>query len=165
VKVWLVRTRLEKPRNNGGCTFLHNFLDTVVKGTFGKKNFFEVGWLKTKVAANHKWIPCNFHTDIGDPPAKYLDDHEKSPITLYFAIEDKVLELDLIPKSQKTGPKPRAKTVTLNPGDILMFDTSTTHHRTSTPVKGIYPERLNIVMAGFKNFLAMETDSGTSDSE
>jgi hypothetical protein len=165
VKVCLLKTHLEKPKNNGGCTFLHNFLDTVVKGTFGKKNIFEVGWLKTKVASKHKWIPCKFHIDIGDPPAKYLEDHEKSPITLYFAIDDKVLELDIIPKPKKTGPKPKARTVTLNPGDILLYDPCLTCHRTATPVKGIYPERLNIVMTGFKDYMELEVDSGDSDSE
>jgi hypothetical protein len=38
VKVSLLKTRLEKSVNNGGCTFLHNFLSVVVAGTFPKNN-------------------------------------------------------------------------------------------------------------------------------
>jgi hypothetical protein len=164
VKVSLLKSRLEKSVNNGGCTFLHNFLSVVVAGTFPKKKFFEVARLKTNVSAKHKWKPCVFHTDIGDPPEDYLD-NEKSPVTLYFAIEKKVLQLDLIPKAQKTGPKPKAKTVRLNPGDVLLFDTCRIQHRTSAPIEGICPERVNIVVVGFENYLDMEADSGSSGSE
>jgi hypothetical protein len=66
----------------------------------------------------------------------YLD-NEESPITLYFAIDDKNLNLDLEPKRQKTGRPPKETTITLNPSDILLFDTCSLKHRTSKPTNKI----------------------------
>jgi hypothetical protein len=159
----ILKTRLENPNNNGGCVFLHHFLSRVAAGSFPEKTFWEVAILRTEYSTAQKWIPCLFHADLSDAPAEYLD-NEKSPITFYFAVDNEVLQLELIPKSQTRGPKPEAKTITLNPGDILLFDTCATVHRTAIPTKSTTPDRLNIVMTGYENFLEIAGDSA-SDSD
>jgi hypothetical protein len=156
-------TRLENPDDNGGCVFLHHFLSRVAAGCFPEKTSWEVTILRTEYSTAQKWIPCTFHVDLTDAPAEFLD-NEKSPITLYFAVDDKDLQIELIPKSQTRGPPPKARTITLNPGDILVFDTCLTEHRTANPKKTTTPDRVNLVMTGFADFMEITGDSA-SDSE
>jgi hypothetical protein len=169
----LKNIRLEDPDNNGGCTFLHHFLTGVSVGSFPGKTLFELVLIKTAPGANtanRKWNECKFHTDFERAPDDLLD-KEESPMTLYFAVQDSNLELDLKPRKQNRGRKPQPRTVKLNPGDILLFDTCKLKHRTTTPTTRRTPVRANIVMTGFESFINHVTesiapsDASSSDSE
>lgn len=163
MKTTFLKTRLD----NGGCDFLHHFLTRVAAGSFPEKTFWEVAILRNEYSTAQKWIPCVFHADLSDAPPEYLD-NEKSPITFYFAVDNDVLQLELIPKAQTRGPKPKARTITLYPGDILLFDTCATVHRTAIPTKSTTPDRVNIVMTGYENYLAITgdiTNDSASDSD
>jgi hypothetical protein len=130
------KVHIENPDDDGGCEFLHHFLSGVGAGTFPKKTFFELTVLQTDIPIDKEWDDCCYHQDLTDPPAHYLD-NEESPIILYFAIDDQNLNLDLEPKWPKTGRPPKEATITLNPGDILLFDACSLKHRTSKPTKAI----------------------------
>jgi hypothetical protein len=92
-------------KNIRQCEFLHHFLTGGVAASFPINTFFDLVLIKTNIPVDHEWIDCTYHKDLENPPANYLDNKE-SPITLYFAVEDKLLQLDLIPKTQKTGRRP-----------------------------------------------------------
>ena len=95
----------------------------------------------------------------GGPSPHYLDNDE-SPITLYFAVEDETLQLDLLPRTQERGRRPLPHTIKLNAGDILLFDTCRTRsHRTSRPATSDSPYRVNIVLTGIEEFLNLEVVS------
>jgi hypothetical protein len=130
--------RLENPEDHGGCDFLHHFLSGVVKGTIPKKKFFELTVLKTAITRGQTWKDCIYHEDLSDPPEAFLNNEESVPITLYFAIDDKNLHLDVEPKRPKTGCPPTQHTLKLNAGDILLFDACNTKHRTSKPTKNTF---------------------------
>jgi hypothetical protein len=161
LKASLLKTmHVDNPNWSG---FLPHFLSRVTAGSFPEKRFLEVAFLRSEYSTPRKWIPCTFHADISDAPAEYLE-NEKSPISFYFAIENENLQLELIPKSQASGPKPKAKTISLYPGDILLFDTCATVHRTAMPKKTTSPDRLNIVLTGYESYLSLGGDS-ESDSD
>jgi hypothetical protein len=160
IKLSFQQTSLEKPDISGGYGFLHHFLSRVSAGSFPEKRFWEVAILRTEYSTSQKWIPCTFHADLSNAPAEYVD-NEKSPITFYFAVDNEVLQIELIPKLQTRGPKPKARTITLNPGDILLFDTCATVHRTARPTKSNSPDRINIVLTGYENYLSIAGDSGS----
>jgi hypothetical protein len=158
--------RLENPEDHGGCDFLHHFLSGVAKGTFPKKKFFELTVLKTAIRRGQTWKDCIYHEDLSDAPEAFLNDEESVPITLYFAIDDKDLHLDIEPKRPKTGRPPKQHTLKLNAGDILLFDTCNTKHRTSKPTKNTTcPYRVNIVMTGLHQFLKFTAVDATSGEE
>jgi hypothetical protein len=164
VKVNLLKTRFDKPDEKIKGTFLHNFLTAVVAGTFPEKKFFEVALVKTNIPNRHEWVDCDFHEDISDAPETFLY-NEKSPVTLYFAVDSQELQLDVIPKKQKRGPPPKSHKLTLKPGDILVFDTCKTRHRTASPASDISPDRVNIVMTGYEEFFSIEGTTGIPDPE
>ncbi len=160
------KLRLEDPEEHGGCDFLHHFLSGLVKGSFPKKKFFEMTLLKT-VTDDKEWEECCYHQDLTDPPAHFLD-NDFSPITLYFSIDDKDLNLDIAPRRQKTGRPPHEFTHTLNSGDILLFDTCRLKHRSSKPKptdSDTQPYRVNIAMTGLADFLTFDAVSSTSEDE
>jgi hypothetical protein len=78
--------------------------------------------LKKVTADDKEWEECCYHQYLTDPPAHFLD-NEASPITLYFSIDNKDLNLDIAPRRQRTGQPPKEFTHTLNLGDILLFNT------------------------------------------
>ena len=147
---------LEKQDDYSGCEFLHHFLTGLIAGPFHGKIFSDVTLMKTIIPKpSQKWVECSYHTDLIDPPTTYLN-NEKSPITLYFAVDEESIEIDLIPKSPKTGRKPKAKTKKLNSGDLLLFDTCTTEHRTANPTKRASQHRVNLVLTGIEEYLNLE---------
>ena len=146
---------LEEADDHGGCEFLHHFLSGLVAGAFPEKKLFDVTLLKTDIPVRKKWTECSYHTDLSDPPSHYLN-NAKSPITLYFAVDDECIEIDLIAKMPKTGRKPKAKTVKLNSGDILIFDTCTTKHRSAAPAERSSQHRVNVVLTGIEEYLNLE---------
>jgi hypothetical protein len=165
----LAKTRLENPRKHGRCVFLHHFLSTVVAGTFQEKVFWEAAIMRTELVPGARWKPCTFHEDLTHTPPEMLN-NAKSPITLYMPIEDQGLTIDLVPHRKKRGPKAKHRTVHLQAGDVLIFDTCATSHRTSTPINPTTPDRLNLVMTGFKSYLNFTLDDenenwGEDDSE
>jgi hypothetical protein len=133
--------------------------------SFPGKTLFELVLIKTAARGNQEWIDCKFHADYENAPAEFLDNAE-SPMTLYFALEDANLELDVRPRKQIKGPKPKDRTVKMNPGDILLFDTCRCIHWTTKPTEKTTPVRVNIVMTGIEKFINEETVSiASSESE
>jgi hypothetical protein len=87
-------------------------------------------------------------------------------MTLYFALEDANLKLNVVPRKQPKGPKPKYRTLKMNPGDILLFDTCRCIHRTPKPTEKTTPVRVNIVMTGMDKFINEVTESiASSESE
>jgi hypothetical protein len=107
-------------KNIHQCEFPHGFLTGLVAGTFLKKSFFDLTLIKTNIPVDHEWINSSYHEDLENPLAHHLD-NEESPTTLYFSFEDERLQLDLMPKTQKTRQRPTPHTVDLNVGDFLFF--------------------------------------------
>jgi hypothetical protein len=122
--------------------------------------------LKTDIPIDKEWDDCCYHQDLTYPPARFLDNGE-SPITLYFAIDNQNLNLDLQLKRPKTGRLPNETTITLNPGDILLFNPCSLKHRTSSkPTNNTTsPIRVNIVMTGLEDFLTFDDVDGTLEEE
>ena len=160
--------RLEDPNAHGGCEFLHHFLSGVVAGSFPKKIFFDLTIMKTVKPKGREWVDCVFHQDCLDPPAHYLDRPE-SPITLYFTCDNESIHLDVKPTRQKSGPDPKARTIKLESGDIMIFDPCKTSHRTSRPTKETTPYRINVVLTGIEEYLSMDAisvgDGSLADSQ
>jgi hypothetical protein len=156
VKTHLLKTRLENPSKHGGCVFLHHFLKTVVAGTFPEKVLWEAALQRTHIPPGQKkWRPCKFHVDLTYAKPEMLN-NAKSPISLYFPVEDlgnQPLTIDLVPKNKIKGPQPKARTLKLQSGDILLFDTGNTSHRTSIPLSRTTQDRLNMVMTGFQEYI------------
>jgi hypothetical protein len=87
-------------------------------------------------------------------------------MTLCFALKEANLELDVIPREQSKGPKPKFCTLLMNTGDILLFNTCRCMHRTSKPTEKKTPLRANIVMTGMERFINKVTESiVSSESE
>jgi len=149
-------TQIGDPDDHEGCKFLQHFLHGISAGTFTEKIYYDVTLLRTVLPKRKKkWIDCDFHQDCSDPPSQFLD-NPRSPITLYFSLEKDSVNLDVIPKKQTSGPAPGAHTIKLESGDILLFDPCRTSHRTSKPKKTSVPDRVNIVMTGFKEYIDVE---------
>jgi hypothetical protein len=146
-----------------GCEFLHHFFKVVTAGSFPNKNAVcELTLLKTEIGHNHEWVDCDYHTDLTDAPETYVD-KEESPISLFFSLENQSLELDLIPKTPKTGRKPIPRIIKLGSGDVLLFDTCQTKHRTARPRTGAPcpPFRVNVCMTGIEDYMDIDAVSTT----
>jgi hypothetical protein len=124
-----------------------------------QKHLWEISWIKNEIPVDHEWIDCDFHVDIEDAPKSFLQ-NEKSPITLYFAADHEDLKLDMIPDIKQKGRKAKPRSVTLNPGAILLFDTCTTMHRTAAPTTYCTPDRVNLCITGFEEYWEIEEGDG-----
>ena len=114
---------------------------------------------------NKEWEECCYHQDLTDAPTHFLD-NDASPITLYFSMDDKDLNLDNAPRRQKTGRPPHEFTHKLNSGDILLFDTCRLKHRSSKPTDSdTEPYRVNVAMTGLSHIFTFDGVSRSSEDD
>jgi hypothetical protein len=152
--------------NEAGTPFLHNWLNALVDGVFHRKTLYEAYYFQTVMKSKpHKWVNCDFHSDLEDCPAEWdfgkLGD--KAPISLYFPVGENSVKIE-IEHTVKTVGRPRQKMTTileLEQGDVLLFNTTACRHRTAKPdkIKEV-PDRVNILMSGFSEFLELDPPEG-----
>ena len=101
-----------------------------------------------------KYIPCGLN---GSPVDwNYQNLHNKAPISIYFPLGDSKVDLDIKRTVHKKGRRLKytETTIKLNPGDLLLFNTTTCCHWTARPGSGIQVEdRVNIMLTGLPEVL------------
>ena len=149
---------------NVGTPYLHNWLNTLVKGVFPKKHLYEAFYFRNpKQIKEEEWKDCDFHLDISDGPEEwdFQSITDKAPITIYFPVGDTPITLEVEYLFRTTGRPRIKKTVELKmkPGDVLFFNTTTCRHRTGKPDPKVeVPDRVNIILSGFKELVELAPD-------
>ena len=163
--------------NGAGMTYLHSLLNGLVRGAFIGKKYYDAYYFRTpvkkgtkkKVSTTTTWEDCAFHEDLedGHDDWNFTDINDESPISIYFPLGDTPVSLDMEytvnhrPGKPKLG-RPRTNPciqIKLDPGDILIYTTTTFRHRTSKPEPGIkVPDRVNIIMSGTRDPIDLTWD-------
>ena len=138
-----------------GTPYLHNWLNTLVKGVFHQKEFYEAYYLHNRrVYKDNEWNECPFHVDLTDGPADwdYQNLNGKAPISIYFPLGNISVELEIKCTVHKKGRrlKNTHKLIHLDPGDLLFWNTTALCHRSAKPGSGVQvADRVNIILNGF----------------
>jgi hypothetical protein len=142
---------------SAGTPFLGSWLGGVVENVFPGKIFYDIYCFHTKTRRT-EWKGCQFHTDLVDGPDEwdFTNVLDKSPISIYFPVDDGAIALDMEYRVSHLGPQRKVKTIkiVLNPGDLLIFATTKFLHRTSEPdpLKDV-PDRINIILTGIEDVI------------
>jgi len=157
-----------------GMPYLHSLFNGLVKGALVDKKFYDAYYFRTIHRKKKKnWVDCTFHQDIEDGQEEwdFTNLEDKSPITFYFPLGNKPISLDMeytvkhrpgLPKLGRPRKKPFI-TIQLDPGDVLIFATTSFRHRTSRPTPGIkVPDRVNFILSGYSEAIDLTWDFETN---
>ena len=154
-----------------GTPYLHNWLNALVDRLFLQKNLYELFYFRTpRVFAPGEWIPCPFHVDLDGAPVEWQHQnlHDRAPISIYIPVGENELSLDIKFKKYNRGPRRKHDTtrVTLQPGDVLFFNTASCAHRSAEPVAGsTTPDRVYIVLSGFQEVMELDPPAGEPEAD
>jgi hypothetical protein len=157
VESFRIRHHDVKDMRSMGTPFLQHWLNTLVDGIFRQKVYYDAFyfWSSHATSTEDEWRDCRFHEDIDQSPVEwdYNNIQDKAPISIYFPVGDTPIKLDIQYAKNRMG-RPRKKDfmqLTMNPGDVLVFNTTSFRHRTAKPDLFGVPisDRVNVILTGY----------------